>query len=259
MTSRLQTTSMRVLAVAALVTLAHAIHAADPEGGGPTAAPGAQTQARPAAPDTQGTPSTPVIQFVPPDRGRPSVRLVSGGTRSMPRQRTVLRVLSPRQEGISASSQPSFYWYVSSASDASVEFSVKHDNAIDPLLEIRLPAPARAGIYSARLVDFGLALEPGERYEWSVELMETDRHSKNQPYSSSTVAVSLPDAAVSKQIAELGLREKARLLARHGYWYDAFDTLYLGLANHVDPAQAEHDLSELLDQVGLAGDDLVGR
>jgi hypothetical protein len=249
-----------MLALAALAVLAHAIHAADPVAEAETGASGPSKPDQPAPQsEAPGTPTPPAILFIPPDRGRPDVRLISGGTRGVPKQRTVLKTLSPRQEGISASAQPTLYWYVSRATDAQIELSVKHDDAIDPLLEIRLPAPTRAGIYSARLADLGLRLEAGKRYEWSVELMQTQRNRKGHPYSSSIVAVSPPDAGLVSGINGAGALDQARLLARSGYWYDAFDTLYVELERHPDPAQVERGLSELLAQVGLEGAGLFER
>ena len=240
--ARLRTGSLRVLALCGLAVLAHALHAADP----PRTV--RASESRPLEPASAAPKSTTVEEMWVPPAGRPTTTTESGGTRGAPPNRLALRVLAPLQQGLTADAAPTLYWYVSAGSAASIELSVKHEDAIDPLLEVSLPAPPRAGVYSASLAEHGLMLEAGESYEWSVELLESGRRNRAQPYSSTELLVAPPDPSVAAAIGEAAEPiAKARVLAANGYWNDAFDTLYaVRDAKAVDPY-----LAKLLSEVSI--------
>src|SRR3989442_9012476 len=73
----------------------------------------------------------------------------------------VLSVLAPDHSGLTASEQPSLYWYISAPTALPVELTVMDPGTTQPLLEISVAAPIEAGIHRLRLSDHGVRLAPG--------------------------------------------------------------------------------------------------
>src|SRR2546430_4573718 len=113
-------------------------------------------------------PGAPV--YKPPLRGAPGGR-VGGGTRGTAREVFVLSVLAPDHSGLTASEQPSLYWYISAATALPVELTVMDPGTTQPLLEISVAAPIEAGIHRLRLSDHGVRLAPGVAYRWYVAVV----------------------------------------------------------------------------------------
>src|SRR2546428_2423645 len=103
-------------------------------------------------------------------RGAPGGR-VGGGTRGTARELFVLSVLAPDHSGLTASEQPSLYWYISTPTALPVELTVMDPGTTQPLLEISVAAPIEAGIHRLRLSDHGVRLAPGVAYRWYVAVV----------------------------------------------------------------------------------------
>src|SRR5207253_604434 len=91
--------------------------------------------------------------YKPPLRGAPGGR-VGGGTRGTGRETSfVLSVLAPDHTGLTASEQPSLYWFISRPTAFPVEISIVDPSATEPLLEAQLPPPIEPGVHRIRLAD----------------------------------------------------------------------------------------------------------
>jgi hypothetical protein len=128
-----------------------------------------------------------------------------------------LIVLAPNRKGASAKPSPRLAWFLSAASTNPLEIVVQERGADVPLLERRYAAAGAAGLHSLDLGEFGVRLEEGKEYEWSVALINdparraSDQFSKGVVQfvpSSEPVPSGTPEAIVSEYLSR-------------GYWYDA--------------------------------------
>ena len=122
-------------------------------------------------------PGAPV--YKPPLRGAPGGR-VGGGTRGTAREVFVLSVLAPDHSGLTASEQPSLYWFISNPTSLPIELTLMDPQGVKPILETQLPSPTKAGIQRVRLADYNVRLAPGAAYRWFVAVVpDADRRSKD--------------------------------------------------------------------------------
>ena len=110
--------------------------------------------------------------YRPPSVGKPA-RTVGGGSRGPGDGFADLYVLVPDHVGQTVAEQPSLFWYVDEvpSTPVRVEFSLLDEDGIDPLVQASLDPVVRAGIQRVELSDYGVKLESGKEYEWSISLV----------------------------------------------------------------------------------------
>ncbi|HWN08486.1 MAG TPA: DUF928 domain-containing protein [Pyrinomonadaceae bacterium] len=185
-----------------------------------------------------------------PTRGAPGGR-VGGGTRG-DKNVFVLSVLAPDHSGLTTSEQPSLYWFISNSTSLPIELTVIDSKGIKPLLETKLPAPAKAGIQRVRLADYNIRLAPGVAYRWFVAVVpDADRRSKDILAGGAVERVAVPSDLEAK-VAKANKSELFSLYADAGMWYDAV----AAISDMIDAAPQDQVLrkqrAELLSQVGLS-------
>ena len=213
-------------------------------------APGHAQQKPPAAatPDAKATASAPV--YKPPLRGAPGGR-VGGGTRGTGREAFILSVLAPAHTGLTSSEQPVLYWFISSPSSHPVELTLVDPQKSDPLVELRIEPPVKAGVHSVRLADHGVRLAPGVAYHWYVAVMpDTGRRSKDILAGGSVERVALPDGLATKA-SGTPKADLPALYAVAGLWYDAMTALNVLIDQAPENPALKTQRSALLRQVGL--------
>jgi hypothetical protein len=235
-----------------VVTGANPVRSAEPKAATPAASAQAQSQSK----ETVGSPTFPVYR--PPVRGAPAGR-VGGGTRGYTRDTFMLSVLAPDHMGLTVSEQPSLYWFISSATSLPVELAVMDPRKPEPLLEKRLPSPVTAGVHRIRLAEYGVRLEPGVAYRWSVSVVpDANRRSRDI----------LAAAAIERVETQADLREKVgktakeglpALYAESGLWYDALATVSELIETTPQDSALRKQREALLSQVGLPEIDWPGR
>lgn len=203
---------------------------------------------QPPAPDVSSDRPVPQALYRPPSRGAPKARAGSG-SRGLDResQLPILEVLAPEQTARSANPQPRLYWYLSGPYPADIEVSISRDDRIEPLLEVNLGPPTRAGVYSLDLARHGVTLKPGVAYRWFVSLV-VNPHNRSLDHGMGSIFEIAP---VQPTLSGHTALERGVELASEGLWYDAIDTLSQALEQ--DPGNAAlHDArASLLAQVGL--------
>jgi hypothetical protein len=157
--------------------------------------------------------------YRPPRRGSPRARVGGGlrGARALP---TPL-VLAPDHVGHTVFPQPSLFWYIdgSPGPGRQLVFTLIDEESIDPLVEVRLAAPKRSGIWRIRLADYGVRLVPGEEYEWSIALIADPAQRGKDIVSSGYIRrVAAPEKL---RRGQPGVDTYAGL----GLWYDALESI----------------------------------
>ncbi len=151
--------------------------------------------------------------YVPPRLGAPKTR-VGGGTRSQGAG-LELALLAPEHTGITAQASPKLFWWVSRGVNGEVEFVVTRRGAIEPDFRVRRTLTLEPGIHALDLNAEGVALEPGETYQWSVAIVrDPDRRSRD-----------MVGVATVEYVPTAVQETEAPALAADGFFYDAIAAL----------------------------------
>lgn len=162
------------------------------------------------------------LVYKPPLRGAPEGR-VGGGSRSASASASALPhidVLAPaNHSGFTSDRQPTLYFFVSRPVQWPMQFTISAPMQPPPVLEVTIPTPRAGGLYALPLRSYGVRLQPGIVYTWSVSvLLDAQSQSRNIVASAPivydpTLAPILPGAIDPAQ--------RARYFAEMGFWYDA--------------------------------------
>ncbi|MBK7949022.1 MAG: DUF928 domain-containing protein [Deltaproteobacteria bacterium] len=239
----------------------------------PDARAGSPSPARPGVADPKPAARRPApILYVPPSRGH-AWRSAGAGTRGVAPSgiasrarsgdpdataavalRPRVAVLAPRDHvGQTVEPSPTLYWFVSAATSIPIELTLVDDEAIEPLLQLRLPGPVEAGLHALPLSDLGVALPPDKLHRWFVALVHDPvRRSKDELAEGAIVRVA-PSASTPASPARTpaALREAALRSAEQGLWYDALGALELALEASPGDRDLAADRQALLDQAKL--------
>ncbi len=169
-------------------------------------------------------------------------------------------VLTPEHVGQTASEAPSLYWYLAEIPEGGVfEFWIGAVDAgsipgqpsgasegEDSATWIRkdLPSPSRPGLQRILLSDYGVELEAGVEYSWTVS-------SGLDAYASGWIERVEPPASVAKRLTEASLGEAPAIYAEAGLWYDALSSLLELASDHPNNESLRTARFELLRQGGL--------
>lgn len=176
-----------------------------------------------------------LLTYKPPQTGAPQTR-VGGGTRGFfPKPK--IQVLAPYHMALTSQAQPVLYWYWAQPSQETVEITLVKDAADIPLLKKQLPLIAKAGLQSIHLADYGVSLQTGDDYHWSVTVINNSGQHSGDSVASATLRYQTPITPLTS----------AEQQAKAGYWYDALQQL---IESHSPLA------NNLLKQVGIQVPDL---
>jgi len=188
-----------------------------------TSDPGAGTEDEQPAPPHVATitpqQTDPLPVYTPPRRATPRA-MVSGGLRGVQGLPRPL-ALVPAHVALTSSESPSLFWWIGAAPPAgtTVVLTVMNDEATEPLAEVELPLPRRAGIQRVRLGDHGVTLAPGVEYEWSISLGSNPASHADDQIANGYVT------RVAEPVELTGQRRDAATLAKAGLWYDALSAI----------------------------------
>lgn len=192
------------------------------------------------------------LLYVPPRKGAPAPGLRrGGGTRGTNKSLPMISLLAPDHVGFTLQEQPVLYWFTPTNHSLSYEFTLIADSAEAPIVEAKLPSPARGGIQQIRLADYKVKLVPGERYQWSVALvMDPDEPSANVVAKGAIERVNR-DKLERPVSSDVGKSDAPRQYAEAGVWYDAV----MAISDQVQSNPADKELrrqqTSLLEQGGL--------
>ncbi len=193
--------------------------------------------------------SKPTLTYVAPPADFPA-RRIGAGIRGMGRFSGV-QILAPDHLGYTTSDQPTLFWYLAEPTSTQIEFTIRDETSIEPLVEVALPAPARAGIQAVRLADLGVKLQTGTRYLWFVSLVSSPERRSRDFTSGAWIERRAADETLGARLSAGGANE-ASVYAQSGLWYDAIRALSSRIAATPEDSAARAQRAELLEQVGLS-------
>lgn len=191
------------------------------------------------------------------DKATPSGRSAGGrgcstASQPLPTEVPALILLTPNQQpGQTASTRPSFAWFVRDAAAVPLEFRLyerQQNNRFKLVTEIKGDQlKSSPGIMVLSLNDIATELTVGKRYRWQVELVcNPGRPSGNLFAESEFEVVSLQPALKTQLDHAQDPLAQANLFAQADLWYDALETT-LGSMSH--QTQLQHLRLSLLRQV----------
>jgi len=256
MQRRITTNGLALLLGAAALMLAEVAHGADPtEERKPKDVKELSdavnevvaTESRVASMDATGQGEAP--DYDPQPRGKPRDRVKTGvrGGRALP----IPLVLSPDHLADTASPVPSLFWYIDRAPPAQVKiiFTLSEDEGMEPLVEIQLAPVQRAGIQRIRLAEFGVNLDLGVEYQWSVALSPDAGGRSGDVFTTGYIRRVATPPELTSELKLASVNTYASL----GLWYDALEAA----SDAVDAAPADlvrrSQRNALLRQAGFDG------
>ena len=212
-------------------------------------APSVAQNPAPTAYQNEAPSSEPV--YKPPSRGAPGGR-VGGASRGTPNSVMLLPtidLLAPDgHAGLTTSATPILYFFVSQPIDRPTQFTISAAARPSPILEVGIPAPRAAGIYSVRTADYRVRLEPGILYTWSVSVSLDPKAQSRDIVASASLLLTASDPALEGALRNLPPSRRVGLLAQAGLWYDA-----VAAAAEMAALDRHAALDALMTQVGLSG------
>jgi hypothetical protein len=188
--------------------------------------------------------------YRPPAHGAPGGRVAgaSRGTFRPPAPLPSIELLAPRDHtGLTTNPAPALYYFVSGRIPWPTLFTISAPGQPAPVLDVPIPAPAAAGIYRLDPADYGVRLEPGILYTWSVSAILDPRIPARDIVASATLLLRRLDAAAAEAANAGSPLRRAVLDARDGLWYDA-----VAAAVAAAPAYGRAAFDALMRDVGLA-------
>jgi hypothetical protein len=163
----------------------------------------------------QTAPAPDEIVFVPPALGAPGNR-VGAGTRGGVANTPGIALLAPPGGGMTASDQPTLYWWLEVPFAGELSVSLGAANAARQLISTREAVDLPAGQHAFALADYGLRLSAGTIYRWTVTLDPAGGGAKISGSSFVQLSESAIPSTTTADPAE------ANRQAAAGNWYDAF-------------------------------------
>lgn len=188
--------------------------------------------------------------YRPPPRGAPGGRVggASRGTFRPAAPLPTIELLAPRDHtGLTADPAPSLYFFVSGPVLWPTRFTMSAPGRPDPVLDVPIAAPAAAGIYRLDVAQYGVRLESGVLYTWSVSaVLDPARHARDI-VASATLLEGDPDKAAADAAGAISPARRAVLCAQAGLWYDA-----VAAAVAAEPSDRHAALEALMNEEALA-------
>jgi hypothetical protein len=132
-----------------------------------------------------------------------------------------LQALTPERAGWTMAAQPTLYWHASEATRFPCEFKLIREGTDEPLVRVQLPAPAAAGIQRIELSQFGISLDEGTSYRWSVTLVDLEGSGADR--ATGGIRRVAPPESLRTTADGASASEHLDALERAGLWYDALD------------------------------------
>jgi Domain of Unknown Function (DUF928) len=198
----------------------------------------------------------PVDPYMPVYKPRKDTSMtgrVDGGFRGGREGEPVLKVLAPYNHiGETVKKSPALYWYLSQPTSYRITFTLEDPRLVEPMLEVRLIPPTKAGIQTIRLADYDRELEPQIQYRWHLSL-KVDQESPSKDIHAMGIIERIPydQAIVEGRTACRDSRDVFCLYVESGLWYDAIQVISDLISASPRDRVLRLQRAALLDKVGL--------
>jgi Domain of Unknown Function (DUF928) len=157
--------------------------------------------------------------------------------------------LAPEHVGLTGSSQPVLYWYLSQAVSSPVVFVLIDTRTVQVLHDVKMAPPFAPGLQAIPLREHGISLEIDVPYRWYIDLVVDDESPSRDIVSGGMIrrvrtAVDVSGLAPSA--------EAVRVYADTGLWYDAIAAISQLIAAAPDDRLLHAQRASLLRQIGLS-------
>lgn len=192
------------------------------------------------------------LRYTAPNRGQPQRTSGTGARGCNDGTPVGLNLLVPNDHvGLTSSGHPTFLWYLSQPPEAALEFSLVKPGEAQPLFVTQIQ-PESAGMVAMTLPEDLPALEPGEKYRWSVSVICNAQRRSGDVFAQAWIErVELPAAMAEQLKAATSEAQKAGIYAQAGYWFDALNAMYNTYTTQPENTSVKDAMLSLLEQGGL--------
>ncbi|MCP4346852.1 MAG: CHAT domain-containing protein [Desulfobacterales bacterium] len=148
--------------------------------------------------------------------------------------------------------RPALLWYISGPWPDKMEFRVNAPRSEEPVLDTLIKGPSSEGIYRTDLADYNISLDPGVEYEWFLTIVFDENNRSADCFISGTLMYKPLSDDLSQCLAGDPGDKTYSVYADAGYWYDAFDSLSMLIADRPGDRELRRNRANLLKKVNLA-------
>jgi hypothetical protein len=130
-----------------------------------------------------------------------------------------------------------------------VEFKLVREGVDEPIARVQLPAPDRAGIHRIDLSQFGVSLDEGASYRWSVSFVDLENSQADR--ATGGIRRVAPSEAVRTVTDAASGAERLDALERAGLWYDALDLVTRWIERNPGAENLVARRNAMLERVGI--------
>ena len=168
----------------------------------------------------------------PPGRDAPRGGTAGGGSRpaggacssTLSAKSSSLAALVPgRNLGLTQAEHPNFLVYIPQTTAQAAEFSL-FDEQMNGIYQMSVPV-SKAGLVSIRLPDTAPPLVKDKPYYWTVALVCNPSDRTEDWVVGGWIESVEPSSSLKQQLANVTAVERVSLYAKHGFWYEALNTL----------------------------------
>lgn len=190
------------------------------------------------------------LTYKPPLRGTPGGR-IGGGTRGDAEGSLVLNVLAPDHTGLTTSTQPILYWYLSRETSKQIEFTLNIEHEGKTVAQEAINAGPSAGIKPISLKDIGVELAPGKEYTWFIAMSVDPAQPSRDIFSGGVIRLVEPSETLREKLTAARKEQLPAIYADEGIWYDALAAISAMIDEDPRNVDLQEQRAQLLDQVGL--------
>jgi hypothetical protein len=189
--------------------------------------------------------------FIPPPRGAPKMRIGAASRQPFLTDAPEVHALVPREAGLTIEEQPVLHWYLSKPTNAAMKASLIAVGSRERLLDTTTEGPFAAGVHALRLADFGVRLDLGTTYQWSVAYLAGSAGKSSDFVAGGGIERVEPSEELRSALAAASPARIPFILAEAGIWYEAISNLSSRIDAFPRDAELRYQRAALLEQVGL--------
>lgn len=195
-----------------------------------------------------------LLKYTPPKDAVAGARIDGdGGSRGTADKDKLpsLTVLTPSHAALTASPQPTLFWYQTAGSATRLELTVVEPKNPDPVLRAYADGSTKPGIHCLPLARYGAVLKPGVKYTWTVAWVPDGANRSLSVVARGAIECVAAEPKVAEAAAAAKGPERAAVFAQNGLWYDALDAITLAIDGNPENKELRAMRADLLEQAGL--------